>query len=73
MPSLVSVGFKNVVAPIAGVVDDVQVKVGDYVSTGQPVTTVTQAETLLLNMEVPPEQGSRLRDGVGGRAAQPHQ
>jgi len=62
--SLVSVGFKNVVAPIAGVVDDVQVKVGDYVSTGQPVTTVTQAETLLLNMEVPPEQGSRLRTGL---------
>jgi RND family efflux transporter MFP subunit len=62
--SLVSVEFKNVVAPIAGVVDDVQAKVGDYVSTGQPITTVTQAETLLLNMEVPPEQGPRLRTGL---------
>ncbi|QFZ92833.2 efflux RND transporter periplasmic adaptor subunit [Synechococcus elongatus] len=60
----VSLGFKNVVAPIAGVVDDILVKVGDYVTTGQPVTRITQTDIFYLNIEVPAENANQLKTGL---------
>jgi RND family efflux transporter MFP subunit len=62
--SLVSLALKDVVAPISGVVDDLLVKVGDYVSVGQAITKVAQTETLTLNMQVPPERAAELRTGL---------
>ncbi len=38
----VNLNFKRVVAPITGVVGYFPVKVGDYVNTGQTITTLTQ-------------------------------
>ncbi len=62
--SLVSVEFKDVVTPIAGVMDDLPVKLGDYVSVGQPVAKVTQLDALLLNLQVPSNRSAELRTGL---------
>ena len=62
--SFVSVEFKEVVTPIAGVVDDLPVKLGDYVSTGQPVAKVTQLDALILNLQVPSNRSAELRTGL---------
>ena len=62
--SLVSVEFKEVVTPISGIVDDLPVKLGDYVSTGQPVAKVTQLDALLLNLQVPSNRSAELRTGL---------
>ncbi len=62
--SRVSVDFQNVVAPVAGVLDNLTVNVGDYVTIGQPVTRVAQVESLFLNIEVPPERANQLRTGL---------
>jgi RND family efflux transporter MFP subunit len=62
--SLVSLELKDVVAPISGVMDDLLVKVGDYVSVGQAITKVAQTQTLTLNLQVPPERAADLRTGL---------
>lgn len=54
----------QVIAPIAGVVGDITLKVGDYVSVGQRLTTLTQNQNLELRLEIPAEQGSQLRIGL---------
>ena len=63
--SLVSVQLKEVVTPIAGIVDNLPVNVGDYVSTGQSVVAkVTQTEALFLNIQVPANRASQLETGL---------
>ena len=54
----------QVIAPIAGVVGDITLKVGDYVSVGQQFTTLTQNQNLELRLEIPTEQSSQLRIGL---------
>ena len=60
--SLVTVQYKDIVAPIAGVVDNLPVKLGDYVSTssGKPVAKVAQTEALFLNIEAPSHRSAQL-------------
>jgi RND family efflux transporter MFP subunit len=60
----ISVSLRNVVSPIAGVLDNIPVKVGDYVNTGEAVARVTQLDALLLNLQVPSNRGPRLRTGL---------
>jgi RND family efflux transporter MFP subunit len=48
-------------APFAGVVGDIPVKVGDWVTDQTPLTTVTDARTLEVEVAVPAELGPRLR------------
>lgn len=62
--SQVNLGFKDVVAPIAGVVDNILVKVGDYVTTGQPVTRIAQSNVFDLNIKVPAERANQLSSGL---------
>ncbi len=63
--SLVSVQSKEVYAPIAGVVDALPVKLGDYVSSGQSVVAkVAQTEDLFLNIAVPSNHSSQLKTGM---------
>ncbi|WP_035984921.1 efflux RND transporter periplasmic adaptor subunit [Leptolyngbya sp. KIOST-1] len=62
--SQVSVSFRNVVAPVAGVLDNLTVNVGDFVSVGQAITRIAQVESLFLNIEVPPERANQLRTGL---------
>lgn len=60
----VNVNFKRVVAPVAGVVGDFPVKVGDYVNTGQTLTTITQTDAFDLNLSIPANRSAQLRLGL---------
>ena len=51
-------------APFAGIVGDVPVKVGDFVSQGDALTSLTQNQTLDLRLAVPIERESVLRSGL---------
>lgn len=64
--SLVNVQSKNIVTPIAGVVDNLPVKLGDYVSTsaGAPVAQVAQTEALFLNIAVPAKRSAQLTSAL---------
>ncbi|MEM1238875.1 MAG: efflux RND transporter periplasmic adaptor subunit [Cyanobacteria bacterium P01_H01_bin.26] len=55
---------KTVTAPIAGIVGDIPVELGDYVQPGGTLTTITQNETLELEIDVPAEQLSEIRLGM---------
>lgn len=54
----------NVVAPFEGIVGDIPTKVGDVVSVGQELTTLTQNDILELRLSIPLERGSELRVGM---------
>ncbi|HEY9823462.1 MAG TPA: efflux RND transporter periplasmic adaptor subunit [Candidatus Sericytochromatia bacterium] len=54
----------KVVAPIPGVVGDVTVKLGDYVKSGDTLTTIIQNQTLNLRLSIPAERAPELRIGV---------
>ena len=53
-----------VTAPIAGVVGDIPIKLGDYVSLGDTLTTITQNQTLELELSIPLEQRDALQIGL---------
>jgi len=59
-----SLGFTQVTAPIAGFMGDILFKVGDYISTGQPVTTITENRELFLRIQVPTTRSTQLRTGL---------
>lgn len=67
----VNLNLKQVVAPIAGVVGEFPVKVGDYVNTGQTITTITQNDVLDLNLSVPAERLKQLRIGLPAQLLDP--
>lgn len=56
--------YKQVLAPITGEVGDFPVKVGDYVNTGQNLTTITQNDNLFLRISIPTNRSSQLRTGL---------
>ncbi|WP_231510270.1 efflux RND transporter periplasmic adaptor subunit [Fischerella sp. PCC 9605] len=60
----VSVNFKEVAAPIAGSIGDIPVKVGDYITTGQTITTITKNDSLDLNIWIPSNRSAQLRPGL---------
>ncbi|GAA6615484.1 efflux RND transporter periplasmic adaptor subunit [Scytonema sp. NUACC26] len=60
----VNLNLKRVVAPITGVVGYFPVKVGDYVNIGQTITTLTQNDSLDLNLSVPSNRLQQLRIGL---------
>ena len=55
---------KTVTAPIAGVVGNIPVELGDYVQPGGTLTTITQNESLELEIDIPAEQISDIRLGL---------
>ncbi|PSP17010.1 MAG: efflux RND transporter periplasmic adaptor subunit [Cyanobacteria bacterium QS_8_64_29] len=54
----------QVTAPIDGVVGDLAVKTGDYVSTGDHLTVLTQNRRLAIELDIPAQQADRLRTGL---------
>ena len=68
----VSLTFKQVVAPIAGAVGDITLKPGDYVSTGQVLTTINQNEAFDLQIPVPISRSSALRTGLSVQLLDPN-
>lgn len=58
-----SLNFYQIQAPFAGVVGNIPVKVGDYVSTSTSLLSVTQNRPLEVTVSIPMEQASRLQRG----------
>ena len=54
----------QVTAPIDSVVGDLRYKIGDYVSTGELLTTLTRNQTLDLRLSIPVERAGDLRQGL---------
>ncbi|MEL6602392.1 MAG: efflux RND transporter periplasmic adaptor subunit [Cyanobacteria bacterium J06614_10] len=55
---------KTVTAPIAGIVGDIPIKLGDYVTAGSQLATITQNQDLDLEISVPISEASRIRPGL---------
>ncbi len=62
--SQVNLNQKQVVAPLDGIVGDFSVKVGDYVSIGTTLTTITKNDTLDMRISVPSNNAAQLRRGL---------
>ena len=54
----------RIVAPFSGTIGDVPVKIGDYLRSGDALTTVTQNDSLELRLEIPIERAEELRLGL---------
>ncbi|MEH1767647.1 efflux RND transporter periplasmic adaptor subunit [Nostoc sp.] len=55
---------KQVVAPLDGIVGDFSVKVGDYVSAGGTLTTITKNDIQDMRISVPSNNAAQLRRGL---------
>jgi RND family efflux transporter MFP subunit len=55
--------FRDLRAPIAGIVGDVQVNQGDVIQSGAPFTRIIRNDRLLARVEVPAVHAGRLRIG----------
>lgn len=56
--------FNRIVAPIDGIVGNIEPKTGDYVEAGDQITSIIQSDALELNISVPLEQASQLELGL---------
>lgn len=54
----------RIIAPFSGTIGDVPVKVGDYLRSGDALTTVTQNDSLELRLAIPIELAGELRLGL---------
>ena len=52
--------YYRITAPTAGIVSDIPVKVGDFVTPGARLTTVVQDSALELNVQIPMELAARV-------------
>ncbi len=57
-------GFRDLRAPITGIVGDVQVKVGDVIQAGAPFSKIIRNDPLVARVDVPAVYSSRLRVGL---------
>jgi RND family efflux transporter MFP subunit len=60
----VTLGYHRVVAPVAGVVGDVPVRVGDSVTRSTMLTTIDQNAGLEVYVNVPVQQAPNLKEGL---------
>lgn len=60
----VSVGLKQVTAPISGFMGDITLKTGDYVQTGDLLTTINQNDVFDLQIPIPVSRSKELRQGL---------
>ncbi|MBR8839940.1 MAG: efflux RND transporter periplasmic adaptor subunit [Stigonema ocellatum SAG 48.90 = DSM 106950] len=60
----VSVQYKQVLAPITGMVGDFSVKIGDYATTATTLTSITQNDFMDMRISVPINRSSQLRPGL---------
>ncbi len=55
--------FRNLRAPISGIVADLQVKQGDVITSGDPFTKLVRNDRLMVRMEIPVVYADRVRIG----------
>ena len=60
----VELQYYDIVAPISGVVGDVEPKVGDYVDSQSELTTIQDNNTLEVKIDIPIDQLPRMRLGT---------
>jgi multidrug efflux pump subunit AcrA (membrane-fusion protein) len=60
----VELDYYQITAPFTGTVGDIPVKIGDYVNPSTQLVTVTQNQPLEVNLSVPSERASNLRQGM---------
>jgi multidrug efflux pump subunit AcrA (membrane-fusion protein) len=60
----VQLQYTRVVAPFTGTVGDIPVKVGEFVSQGDELTTLNKNNSLELNISIPLNQAQQLRLGL---------
>ena len=60
----VQLQYTKVLAPFTGIVGDIPVKVGEYVSKGDQLTTLTKNDSFDLNLFVPVNRARQLRLGL---------
>jgi RND family efflux transporter MFP subunit len=61
---IADLGFRDLKAPIAGTVGDVQVKIGDVIQAGAPFTRIIRNDPLVARVDVPAVYVNRLRVGL---------
>ncbi|MBE9222855.1 efflux RND transporter periplasmic adaptor subunit [Cyanobacterium stanieri LEGE 03274] len=54
----------QIIAPFTGIVGDIPVKVGDFVTAGDSLTTITENDLLEANLSIPLEEANRLQLGL---------
>jgi RND family efflux transporter MFP subunit len=57
-------GNTTVTAPLTGIVGNIPVRIGDVVSPTSTITTITQSDSLELNLNIPAERRGQLRTGL---------
>ena len=62
--SAATLAYKDVTAPIAGMVGDIQYKLGSVVRRGETITTIVDNRRLWVRLDVPGEQAYRVRLGM---------
>ena len=60
----VQLGYYKIMAPFAGTVGDIPVKLGDYVTTSTTLTTLTQNQPLEANISIPIEDAAKVHQGT---------
>ncbi|ABA23444.1 Secretion protein HlyD [Trichormus variabilis ATCC 29413] len=60
----VQLQFYRITAPFEGTVGNIPIKIGDFVNSSTPLLTITQNRPLEVNISVPLERGSQLRQGM---------
>lgn len=68
----VNVNFKRVLAPISGAIGNITLKIGDYVSTGQTLTTINQNNFFDLQIPIPLSHTADLRQGLAVQLLDPN-
>ncbi|KEF41875.1 MAG: RND transporter [Cyanobium sp. CACIAM 14] len=63
--------YRNLRAPISGMVADLQVKEGDVISSGDPFTKLVRNDRLMVRVEVPTLYAERVRIGQTVRISDP--
>ncbi|BAQ65946.1 efflux RND transporter periplasmic adaptor subunit [Geminocystis sp. NIES-3709] len=54
----------EIVAPFTGIIGDIPIKLGDYVESGDELTTITENNVLEVDLSVPLEQAKELQLGL---------
>ncbi|AFZ46893.1 efflux transporter, RND family, MFP subunit [Cyanobacterium stanieri PCC 7202] len=60
----VQISKAQITAPFTGIVGDIPVRVGDFVTSEEQLTTITENDQLEANLSIPLEQADRLRLGL---------
>jgi RND family efflux transporter MFP subunit len=62
--NIATLGYKNVLSPIGGIVGNINYKLGDVVQAGAVITSIIDNSRLWVRLDIPGEQAYRVRPGL---------